>query len=475
MVIAFPCLVKVAAGVFSKGVLMDYDFKSFRKRTRRYTGNISRRQLGRPSLDISHSTVGWILAFVAVMSLSLSALFLRNRAIPAIAPAEAIPAPSPVPRPQKKIIESSISPGDTITSLLGGHFSMPELMALADKSRRVFPLSNIRTGQPYKLCVNIGEFECFEYDIDREEQLIIRKDGKGFAVSRIPIAYTVKEEIVHGSITSSLFEAMAQSGETDALAAMLTDIFAYDVDFIRDLRAGDSFQALVEKRFRDGEPAGYGRILAATFTNQGETFTAFLFKDGNRPSGYYDAKGIALRKAFLKAPLDFTRISSGFTMKRFHPVTKTWRAHPAIDYAAPTGTPIKAVGDGSILNIGRTSGNGNFIKLRHTNSYETIYLHMSRFAKGMAKGKNVRQGQIIGYVGSTGLASGPHLCFRMYKNGSPINPTKVKAGSAEPVSRERLSAFHAAIAPLLARLEGREVQQAHIDPGNTPTSVHQGS
>lgn len=451
---------------------MDYDFKPLRKRTRRYTGTISRRHLGRPSLGFSRSTVGWILALAAVIGLFLSALFLQDRAILAIGSAEAIPAPSPVPRPKKKGIESSIRSGDTLTSLLGEYFSERELMSLSDKSRRVFPPSNIRTGQPYKLCVNGDEFECFEYDIDREEQLIIRKDGQGFAVSRIPIVYTVKEEIVLGSITSSLFEAITQSGETDALAAMLTDIFAYDVDFIRDLRAGDSFQVLVEKRFRDGEPAGYGRILAATFTNQGETFTAFLFKDGNRPSGYYDAEGIALRKAFLKAPLDFTRISSGFTMKRFHPVTKTWRAHPAIDYAAPTGTPIKAVGDGSILNIGRTSGNGNFIKLRHTNGYQTIYLHMSRFAKGMAKGKKVRQGQIIGYVGSTGLASGPHLCFRMYKNGSPINPTKVKAGSAEPVSRERRSAFHATIAPLLARLEGREVQQARIDPGNPPTSVH---
>lgn len=451
---------------------MDFDFKPLRNPTRRSAGNNSRRCLRHPSLGLSRSTVGGLIAFAAVMGLVLSVLVLQSRAIPALAPVETSPAPPPVPEASKKVIESSIRSGDTISSLLGGYFSERELMAIAERSRRVFPPSNIRAGQTYKLCVNGGEFECFEYDIDREERLIIRKDGEGFAVSRIPIAYTVKEEIVRGTISSSLFEAVSQSGETDALAVMLTDIFAYDIDFIRDLRAGDSFQALVEKRFREGEPAGYGRILAATFTTQGETFTAFLFKDGNRPAGYYDAEGVALRKVFLKAPLDFSRVSSGFTMKRFHPITKTWRAHPAIDYAAPTGTPIKAVGDGSILKIGRTSGNGNFIKLRHTNSYETIYLHMSRFAKGMTKGKKVRQGQVIGYVGSTGLASGPHLCFRMYKNGSPINPTKVKAGSTEPVSRERRSAFHAAIAPMLARLEGREVQQARIDPGNTSTSVH---
>jgi len=232
----------------------------------------------------------------------------------------------------------------------------------------------------------------------------------------------------------------------------LADIFAWDIDFILDIRQGDSFQALVEKRYREGQPAGYGRILAAEFTNQGTTFQAFLFQDGDRRADYYDASGQSLRKAFLKAPLAFSRISSGFTMHRFHPITKTWKAHPAIDYAAPPGTPIKSVGDGVIIKKGYTRGNGNYVKIRHNSTYETLYLHMKGFAKGIANGRRVAQGQTIGYVGSTGLATGPHLCFRMYKNGTPVNPSRVKAAAAQPVSKARRSEFSALAETLMARL-----------------------
>jgi murein DD-endopeptidase MepM/ murein hydrolase activator NlpD len=243
----------------------------------------------------------------------------------------------------------------------------------------------------------------------------------------------------------------------------LADIFAWDIDFILDIRQGDSFQALVEKRYREGQPAGYGRILAAEFTNQGATFQAFLYKDGDKHPDYYDAKGQSLRKAFLKAPLSFSRISSGFTMRRFHPITKTWKAHPAIDYAAPRGTPIKSVGDGVIIKKGYTRGNGNYVKIRHNGSYETIYLHMKGFAKNIAKGKRVAQGQRIGYVGSTGLATGPHLCFRMYKNGAPVNPQRVKAPSVKPIAKESMVAFKAQSKALLAQL----IDQPNIKTAKT--------
>ncbi len=211
---------------------------------------------------------------------------------------------------------------------------------------------------------------------------------------------------------------------------------------------------MVEKRFREGKPAGYGKILAAEFTNKGRTFQAIRFTDGNLPPSYYDPSGSNLRKTFLRAPLSYTRISSGFTLKRFHPITKTWKSHPAIDYAAPTGTPIRTIGDGVITKIGYTKYNGNYIKIRHNSSYETLYLHMRGFARGMKKNKRITQGQTIGYVGSTGLATGPHLCFRMYKHGRPVNPYKVKAPSADPVPPELLARFKKVAAPLLARLEG---------------------
>lgn len=371
--------------------------------------------------------------------------------------------PPPVPEIRREFVEGTIRPGDTVTALLGEYFTPQELLQLNSKSKEVFPLSKICAGQPYKLCLVDGSFDRFEYDIDQEEQLIIRKEEDDIDLTRIPIAYAVETDLVRGTITSSLFEAVAESGETPELAMSLADIFAWDIDFIRDIREGDSFQALVEKRFREGNPAGYGRIQAAEFTNQGTTYRAFYYQDGNNRHSYYDGDGNSVRKAFLRAPLAFSRVSSGFTMRRYHPVTKTWKAHPAIDYAAPTGTPIKTVGDGTIVKIGYTKYNGNHIKIRHNNSYETLYLHMKGFARGMKKGKRVVQGQTIGYVGSTGLATGPHLCFRMYNNGSPVNPNKVRAKAAPPVSKGRMAEFKTFIAPLMARLEGQQIHQAQLD------------
>ncbi|MFN2366993.1 MAG: M23 family metallopeptidase, partial [Desulfurivibrionaceae bacterium] len=324
-------------------------------------------------------------------------------------------------------------------------------------------------GQPYQLCTLDDQFDSFLYEIDQHEQLLIRRQDDQFEISRIPIAYEVEEEVVKGVISSSLFNAVEEIGEKPGLAITLADIFAWDIDFILDIREGDSFQAVVEKRFREGQPAGYGRILAAEFVNRGRSYRAVLFKDGSdNRSAYYDPEGKNLRKAFLKAPLSFTRISSGFTMKRFHPITKTWKAHPAIDYVAPTGTPIKTVGDGTVVRKGYTSGNGNFAEIRHTNGYSTIYLHMSKFAKGMAKGKRVSQGQVIGYVGATGLATGPHLCFRMRKNGDPVNPGRIKVPSAPAVSQENMGEFLALATPLLARLDGGEVRQAGRDEQKGP-------
>jgi len=277
-----------------------------------------------------------------------------------------------------------------------------------------------------------------------------------------------------GTISSNLFNAVDEIGEKPELAINLAEIFAWDIDFILDIRKGDSFQAVVEKRFREGNPAGYGRILAAEFSNQGKNFQAVLFKNGKNSPDYYDSEGNNLRKAFLKAPLSFTRISSGFSLKRFHPITRTWKAHPAIDYVAPPGTPIKTVGDGTVVRKGYTKGNGKFVEIRHTNGYSTIYLHMSRFAKRLRKGKRITQGQIIGYVGSTGLATGPHLCFRMRKKGTPINPNKVRVPSAPAVSNQNMEEFLVFSAPLLAQLEGIDTCQAKIDipPETGPKKIN---
>ncbi len=375
------------------------------------------------------------------------------------------PPPEPLPKlpelPPEPVIETVrnvVPDGSSITALLGDHFSAQEILELDRRSRDIFPFTRICAGRPYRITTEDGRFASFVYEIDDQEQLIISRQGDEVVIERQPIIYEVTTELVQGVISTSLFDAVTAIGEDPAFAIMLADIFQWDIDFILDIRSGDTFRALVEKRSRDGHSAGYGHILAAEFVNQGTVFRVARFQDGDQPASYYNESGENVRKAFLKAPVSFTRISSGYTMKRFHPISKTWKAHPAIDYVAPVGTPIKTVGDGTISRIGYTKYNGNFIEIRHSNGYRTIYLHMKGFARGMKLNKRVAQGQVIGYLGGTGMATGPHLCFRMKKDGAPVNPTRLRAPAAKAVSKDNLAAFQERVAPLFAQLEGGEHQ-----------------
>ncbi|MGK2943597.1 MAG: peptidoglycan DD-metalloendopeptidase family protein [Desulfuromonadales bacterium] len=437
---------------------MDFDFKPPKQ-------SMASRRTPSPHLRV------WLL--LILLTLLLVPFFLRQTvtSTEANTAAPEIPLPPPIPEIRKEIIKGTVASGDTATALLSDFFSAAEIHELGQLCKPVFPLSRLSAGQSYRLCLSDDAFERFEYDIDQDEQLIIVREAESFSVEKIPIAYTTETARVRGTIESSLFEAVTSTGESDVLAMNLADIFAWDIDFILDIRQGDSFQALVEKRYREGQPAGYGRILAAEFTNRGTTFQAFLYQDGDRRADYYDSEGQSLRKAFLKAPLSFSRISSGFTTRRFHPITKTWKAHPAIDYAAPTGTPIKSVGDGVIIKKGYTSGNGNYIKIRHNSSYETMYLHMKGFAKNISQGKRVAQGQTIGYVGSTGLATGPHLCFRMFKNGSPVNPARVKAAAAQPIDKANRADFKIRTEALITQLTDQpHIQTASAEPADVTSS-----
>ena len=363
----------------------------------------------------------------------------------------------------KKEKAGTIKKGDTITAILGNYLSTQQIFQLIQQSKNIFPFSKFCIGQPYKIFLIDGQFNSFLYNIDRDEQLLIQQDENEFKISLIPIDYDVTTKVISGTITTNLFDAVAKIGEEADLAINLAEIFAWDIDFMLDIREGDLFRAVVEKRFLNGQPAGYGRILAAEFINQGKSYRAIFFSDVSGKTNYYDLEGKNLRKGFLKAPLAFTHISSGFTMRRFHPISKTWKAHPAIDYVAPTGTPIKAVGEGTVVRIGKTRGNGNFIEIHHPNGYSTLYLHMSKFAKGIKKSKRVIPGQIIGYVGATGLATGPHLCFRMRKNGKPVNPNKVKMPTAPSVSSENMAEFSTIAAQLVAQLRGGEILQAKLE------------
>jgi murein DD-endopeptidase MepM/ murein hydrolase activator NlpD len=357
-----------------------------------------------------------------------------------------------------KTIKGSIKAGDTISSLFKGMFSTKEIIELARQCREVFPLNMISTGQPYKLSLKGDDFERFAYDIDDKYQLIIHRDEEDFSVIRQPISYTVEQVTIKGNIQSSLFQAVVDIGESEGLAFQLADIFAWDIDFFHDIKVGDSFEIVVEKRYRKGKPAGNGRLLAARFTVQDQTHQGFYFKDGSQPPDYYDQNGYSLRKAFLKAPLSFSRISSGFNMRRRHPITNRIKAHPAIDYAAPTGTPILSIGDGTVTLAANNRYNGKYVKIRHPNGWATMYNHMSRFGGNIRAGRKVKQGELIGYVGSTGLSTGPHLDFRMYRNGKPVNPLKIRMPRARPVSTHNMVAFRTVVADRVAFMESQPGQ-----------------
>ncbi|WP_461208257.1 peptidoglycan DD-metalloendopeptidase family protein [Desulfocurvus sp. DL9XJH121] len=376
------------------------------------------------------------------------------------AAAESAPAPE---EPALDVVERTVLRGQTASSLLSEYLSPAEIHDLNQRSREVYPLSRMRAGRPYRIVSSEGRLKRFEYEISGEEMLVVALGGAGYDVLKEDIVYDTETRVVRGNIDSSLYEAVAEAGEKPALAVRLAEMFAWDVDFIRDIRQGDSFVAVVEKRYRDGEFAGYGAIEAARFVNQGETFNGFLFADDSGRTDYYDENGRSLRKAFLKAPLEFSRISSGFNLRRLHPVLHVRRAHPAIDYAAPTGTPVKTVGDGTVLKKGWDRGGGNYVKIRHNSVYETTYMHLKGFARGLRSGQRVKQGQVIGYVGATGTATGPHLDFRMKKNGSFVNPRTIKSPSCAPVTKARMAAFRALAEPLMASLDAGDALHAEAE------------
>jgi murein DD-endopeptidase MepM/ murein hydrolase activator NlpD len=322
---------------------------------------------------------------------------------------------------QKEIISGTVAEGETAAKLLGS-----DVHAIMQAARKHHSLANIRRGQPYTVVRDktTNVVERFEYEIDGHRKLVVELDGAALTSRVETIVYTVQLALLQGAVESSLFQAVAAIGESPALAMVVAEVFRWDVDFIRDVQPGDSFSILVEKLYRDGQFKQYGRVLGATFTNKGALFEAFLFRGVSGHAGHYNRKGESLRKALLKAPLAFTRITSGYSMGRKHPIFHDTRPHEGVDYAAPAGTPVKAVGDGVISQKGWLGGYGHTIAIRHRAGLESQYAHLSGYARGMASGVRVRQGQVIGFVGTTGWSTGPHLDFRLKQHGRFINPAK---------------------------------------------------
>jgi murein DD-endopeptidase MepM/ murein hydrolase activator NlpD len=285
-------------------------------------------------------------------------------------------------------------------------------------------------------------------------ELVVLREGDSVRVTEQPAEHQMQTLMASGEIRSSLFAATDAAGLPDAIAIQIADIFASEIDFHRDLRRGDRFTVVYEMVNVRGEPLRAGRVLAAEFVNDGKTHRAVWFQgpDGHA-GGYYAPDGKNLRKAFLRSPLEFSRVSSGFSSARYHPVLKEWRAHRGIDYAAPTGTRVRATADGVVEFVGRQSGYGNLVILQHGGRYSTAYGHLNGFAGGLRRGSRISQGDVIGYVGATGLATGPHLHYEFRMDGQQRNPLAVAMPAAEPVPVHLRTAFEAVATPLSARLE----------------------
>lgn len=330
---------------------------------------------------------------------------------------------------------------------------------LAENSKAVFDVKRIRSGNKFAVFHKkdtLATPQYFVYEIDYTDYLIMELSGANKVTRhQKPIEIIRKEGF--GIITSSLWNAINESNLSPMLAVELSEIYAWTVDFF-GIEKGDSFRVIYDESFVDGTSIGVSAIHASLFSHRGKPFYAFRYQDDSTTWSFFDDKGLSLRKAFLKSPLKFSRISSRFSNNRFHPVLKINRPHHGVDYAAPTGTPVFAIGDGRIIHRGwDPKGGGNYIKITHNSVYSTVYMHLSGFASGITKGQSVSQGQLIGYVGKTGLATGPHLDFRVYKNGSPVDPLKIEAPPVDPIKEANMPKYLEYIDSLKIELDGFNV------------------
>ena len=329
--------------------------------------------------------------------------------------------------------------------------SLHSILSLGDSTKT---LTRIRPGQTLKLeLAEQSQLLELRYDIDPTHSLRIRQNGDdGFKSNLIERPVEHRTAYASGVITSSLFEAAQQAGISDRMAMELAGIFGWDIDFALDIRDGDRFSVIYDDLYVDGKQLRHGDILAAEFVNNGNSYRAIRFTDANGHSDYYSPDGKSMRKAFLRTPVEFSRISSYFSTARYHPILNRIRAHKGVDYAAPIGTPVKATGDGKVVFAGRRGGYGNAIELQHGARYSTLYGHLSRFARGLHRGDHVHQGQIIGYVGMTGLATGPHLHYEFRIDGVHRNPLKVRFPDAAPIATQYKQDFMIASRRFLAKL-----------------------
>lgn len=317
----------------------------------------------------------------------------------------------------------------------------PEILDITKKARPVFDLTRLREDSVLKAFTIDGRLQKIEYKFNDYEFLLVERDPDGNMTARKEeLPHETREVVVSGTIENSLYEDAIKAGADPQAVVALTDIFAWDIDFASDIRKGDTFKLLSEMLYVEGVPVKTGRLLGAEMENGGKRYTA-IYYEGKNGKGFFDEKGRSLKKTLLKSPLRFRRITSKFSRGRYHPILKRYRPHHGVDYGAPVGTPIESAGSGVVKKAGWNGGYGNYVEIKHSNGYSTAYGHLSRIGKGVRSGVKVDQGQVIGYVGSTGLSSGPHLHYEVKVNGRLINPLSVKSLPGTPIPKKEMGQF----------------------------------
>lgn len=381
-------------------------------------------------------------------------------------PQPLVKQPAPVvfgiPTDTLDIVEGIVERGENLSQILASYNISPTTIdLLARKAKDIYNVRRINAKRNYFILHAQDSAQTaryFIYEPNEVEYVIYDLNGElDVRVEKREVK--VVEKAIAGFIERSLFESILAAGGTPQLVNHFADIYAWRLNLSR-LQPGDHFRLIYEEKQVNGNVIGFGKIKAAYFEHEGKPLYAIAFEQDGQKTGYFDQDGKSLKKAFLREPLEYTRISSRYTMNRFHPVQKRNKPHLGTDFAAPRGTPIRSVGEGTVLEAAYTSGNGYYVKIKHNSTYTTQYLHMSKFAKGIRKGSRVHQGQTIGFVGSTGLATGPHLCYRFWKNGKQVDALKVDLPTANPIDKKYMTAFEEIKAELAHKLMAIDVQGA---------------
>ncbi|WP_217477320.1 peptidoglycan DD-metalloendopeptidase family protein [Stutzerimonas stutzeri] len=354
--------------------------------------------------------------------------------------------------PVKQVV---VANGDTLSTVFAKVGLSPSVVHdVLASSKDAKQLTNLKVGQRLEFELDEqGNLSQLRSPLSKLESIHLQRSDSGYVFKKEKVKPEIKTSYAYGRIDSSLFLAAKRAGLSHNLTMDLANVFGYDIDFALDIRKGDTFEVVYEEKKVDGETVGTGNILAARFTNRGKTYTAVRYTNKQGNSSYYTADGKSMRKAFIRTPVDFARISSRFSNGRKHPILNKIRAHKGVDYAAPRGTPIKSAGDGKVLLAGRKGGYGNTVVIQHGNHYRTLYGHMQGFAKGITNGATVKQGQIIGYIGTTGLSTGPHLHYEFQIDGVHVDPLGLKLPMADPIAKNEQQRFLQLSKPLMARMD----------------------